>query len=96
MVLAVEMKGLLIGEAASDDDLTALTDSINHTDDVNALIHLRTMHLAPDQLLVAAKIDYRHDLTIAQLAAAIDRTEANIRTAVPIATTIYLEPDIRR
>ena len=96
MVLAVEMKGLLIGEAASDDDLEALIGSINDTDEVNTLIHLRTMHLSPDQLLVAAKVDYHHDLTVAELAAAIDRTEANIRTAVPIATTIYLEPDIRR
>jgi cation diffusion facilitator family transporter len=96
MVLAVEMKGLLIGEAASDDDLDALTSSINGTDEVNSLIHLRTMHLSPDQLLVAAKVDYHHDLSVAELAAAIDRTERNIRAAVPIATTIYLEPDIRR
>jgi cation diffusion facilitator family transporter len=96
MVLAVEMKGLLIGEAASDDDLDALTGSINGTDEVNSLIHLRTMHLSPDQLLVAAKVDYHHDLSVAELAAAIDRTERNIRAAVPIATTIYLEPDIRR
>jgi divalent metal cation (Fe/Co/Zn/Cd) transporter len=54
------------------------------------------MHLSPDQLLVAAKVDYHHDLSVAELAAAIDRTERNIRAAVPIATTIYLEPDIRR
>jgi len=96
MVLAIEMKGLLIGEAASDEHLTALTDSINGTDEVNGIIHLRTMHLSPDQLLVAAKIDYHHHLSVEQLAAAIDRTEANMRSAVPIATTIYLEPDIRR
>jgi divalent metal cation (Fe/Co/Zn/Cd) transporter len=54
------------------------------------------MHLSPDQLLVAAKVDYRHDLSVTELAAAIDHTESNIRAAVPIATMIYLEPDIRR
>jgi cation diffusion facilitator family transporter len=96
IVLAIEMKGLLIGEAASDDDLLALEASINGAADVNGLIHLRTMHLAPDQLLVAAKVEYRHDLDVQQLARAIDATEADIRAAVPIATTIYLEPDIRR
>jgi cation diffusion facilitator family transporter len=96
IVLAIEMKGLLIGEAASDDDLLALEASINGATDVNGLIHLRTMHLAPDQLLVAAKVEYRHDLDVQQLARAIDATEADIRAAVPIATTIYLEPDIRR
>ncbi|MCB0982765.1 MAG: hypothetical protein KDB17_19245, partial [Ilumatobacter sp.] len=57
---------------------------------------LRTMHLSPDQLLVAAKIDYRHDLSVAELAAAIDDTEVALRAAVPIAETIYIEPDIRR
>lgn len=95
-VLAVEMKGLLIGEAASDEMLTALQSSITSAPQVNALIHLRTMHLGPEELLVAAKIDFDHELTISGLADAIDTTEALIRSAVPIATTIYLEPDIHR
>ena len=96
IILAVEMKGLLIGEAASDEDLDAIHTSIASTTHVNGLIHLRTMHLGPDNLLVAAKIDYEHSLTVEQLAKAIDDTEANLRAAVPIADTIYIEPDIRR
>ncbi len=96
IILAVEMKGLLIGEAASDEDLEAIQTSIAGTTHVNSLIHLRTMHLGPDDLLVAAKIDYEHSLTVEQLAKAIDDTEANLRAAVPIADVIYIEPDIRR
>ncbi len=96
MILAVEMKGLLIGEAASDEHLAAIESSITSSDDVNGLIHLRTMHLGPDQLLVAAKIDYEHSLSVEDLAQAIDDTEANLRAAVPIADIIYIEPDIRR
>jgi cation diffusion facilitator family transporter len=96
IVLAVEMKGLLIGEAASDEHLEAIQRAINDAPNVNGLIHLRTMHLSPDQLLVAAKIDYDHSLTVDQLAAAIDDTEAHLRAAVPIADLIYIEPDIRR
>ena len=96
IVLAVEMKGLLIGEAASDDDLDAIERSINGAPRVNGLIHMRTMHLGPEQLLVAAKIDYDNGLTIAELAEAIDRTEVDLRAAVPIATLVYIEPDIRR
>ena len=96
IVLAVEMKGLLIGESAGDANLAAIEKAINDHPLVNGLIHLRTMHLSPDQLLVAAKIDYRHDLSVAELAAAIDDTEVALRAAVPIAETIYIEPDIRR
>lgn len=96
IVLAAEMKGLLIGEAASDEHLDAIHTAINGSDQVNGLIHLRTMHLGPDNLLVAAKIDYDHSLDVAELAKAIDATEANLRAQVPLDAVIYIEPDIRR
>jgi divalent metal cation (Fe/Co/Zn/Cd) transporter len=63
---------------------------------VDRIIHLRTLHLGPDELLVAAKIAVRHDETAAELARGIDAVEARIRAAVPIATLIYLEPDLDR
>ena len=96
IILAVEMKGLLIGEAASDNDLTAIYASLAGSDQVNGVIHLRTMHLGPDQLLVAAKLEFDPALDVAQLAVAIDGAEARLREAVPIAGLIYIEPDIRR
>jgi len=57
---------------------------------------MRTMHLGPEELLVAAKIAVRHDETAASVAAAIDAAEAAVRTAEPIARVIYLEPDVWR
>ena len=91
-VLAVEMKSLLIGEAASPDDLEAIRAAILNGTEVDRLIHLRTEHLGPEDLLVAAKVD----LTPAadrDTARAIDRVEARIRARVPHARVIYLEPD---
>jgi cation diffusion facilitator family transporter len=96
IVLAYEMKHLLIGEAASDRDLATITASLTGSRSVNSIIHLRTMHLGPDDLLVAAKIDFDHSLSMADLAVAIDDAEASLRAAVPMATTIYVEPDIHR
>lgn len=96
IILAVEMKGLLIGEAASDENLDKINASFAAADRVNGVIHLRTMHLGPDELLVAAKLDFDPTLNVAELAAAIDDAEAGLRAAVPIAKTIYIEPDIRR
>ncbi len=96
IVLAAEMKPLLIGEAASDSDLELINSAIVSSADVNSIIHMRTMHLGPDDLLVAVKIDFDHSLSMEQLAQAIDQAEAALRAAVPKATTIYIEPDIRR
>lgn len=96
LVLAREMKRLLIGEAASDSDLAVITNALASAPDVNSIIHLRTVHLGPDDLLVAAKIDFDHSLSVEQLAAAIDRAELQLRAAVTKNATIYIEPDIRR
>jgi cation diffusion facilitator family transporter len=96
LVLAAEMKPLLIGEAASDGDVAMITAALRSSAYVNSIIHLRTVHLGPDDLLVAAKVDFKHSLTVEELAEAIDHAEAALRTAVPKTTTIYIEPDIRR
>jgi len=96
LVLAAEMKPLLIGEAASDSDVALLTAALRSSAQVNSIIHMRTVHLGPDDLLVAAKVDFEHSLTVEQLAKAIDTAEIALRAAVPKTTTIYIEPDIRR
>jgi cation diffusion facilitator family transporter len=94
IVLAVEMKGLLIGESASDETLEAISAAIVAAPQVQRLIHLRTEHLGPDELLVGMKVEFDHTLDLHQLGAAIDRLEAEVRTAVPSARVIYVEPDI--
>jgi len=96
IILAIEMKGLLIGESASDDHLIEIERAIGDSPYVNSIIHLRTMHLGPDALLVAAKVEYDRTLDVPALAAAIDATETNLRAAVHLPATIYIEPDIRR
>lgn len=96
IVLAAEMKGLLIGESASDEQQSAIEAALTGTADVRGIIHLRTMHLGPDQILVAAKLDMAPELTLVQVADAINAAEASLRAAVPLGVTAYLEPDIRR
>ncbi len=95
-VLARETKPLLIGEAASDSDLEQIHAAIRSCPKVLSIIHLRTMHLGPDDLLLAAKVDFDHSLSVEELAQAIDQVEIAVRAAVPKTTTIYFEPDIRR
>ncbi|WP_433080426.1 cation diffusion facilitator family transporter [Dactylosporangium sp. CA-052675] len=95
-VLAVEMKSLLVGEAATPDQVAAIERAIVDGPEVERVIHMRTVHLGPDELLVAAKIAVRHNETADEIARGIDAAEARIRAAVPIARVIYLEPDIYR
>ena len=94
--LAIEMSSLLIGEAADPAQVAAIEAALTDSPDVSRVIHLRTLHLGPDELLVAAKIAVRHDDTALAIARSIDRAEARVRAAVPQAVTIYLEPDIDR
>ncbi len=95
VILVTEMKSLLIGEAATTEHQAAIQAAIEGTPDVRSLIHMKTLHLGPDELLVAAKIDLGPDLDATHIAAAIDAAEARVRSAVPIARVIYLEPALR-
>jgi cation diffusion facilitator family transporter len=95
-ILAVEMKSLLIGESASAEVQRQIVAALEDGTEVDRVIHMRTVHISPDSILVAAKIAVRATDTAAQVAAGIDAAEQRVRTAVPIASTIYLEPDIYR
>jgi cation diffusion facilitator family transporter len=94
IILAVEMRSLLIGESASRGVQAAIVAAIEDGPEVERVIHLRTLHIGPETLLVAAKIGVVHDDTAASVAAGIDAAERRIRAAVPIAELIFLEPDI--
>jgi cation diffusion facilitator family transporter len=94
VVLAVETKSLLIGESASPDMEARIVAAIEAGPEAGCVIHLRTLHVGPDTLLVAAKVAVPHDETAASVAAGINAAEQRIRAAVPIAELIFLEPDI--
>lgn len=96
VVLGIETKSLLVGEGASPEDLAAIREAINKHPAVEALIHIKTLYLGPDELLVGAKIAFARSKKLVDVANAIDAVEASIREAVPIARVIYLEPDVYR
>jgi cation diffusion facilitator family transporter len=95
VILAIETKSLLLGESATAPDQQKIRAALENGGAVS-VIHMKTMHLGPDEVLVAAKIAVEHDDTASGIAQAIDDAERRIRAAVPTARVIYLEPDIRR
>jgi divalent metal cation (Fe/Co/Zn/Cd) transporter len=96
IILAIEMKSLLIGEAASKNVRDTIIQSIENSDHVDQLIHIRTQHIGPDEILVGAKVEFSSALSADQLVEAINTTEDSIRENVPSVTVIYLEPDLHR
>lgn len=94
VVLAMETKSLLLGESATRDDVAKIRTAIEAGG--TSIIHLKTMHLGPEELLVAAKISIGRTDSGQDIAKAIDDAEVRIREAVPIARVIYLEPDVQR
>jgi cation diffusion facilitator family transporter len=94
--IATEIRSLLIGEAASDEVVNRIEAALLGEPRVQHIIHMRTMHLGPDELLVGAKIAVAPVDSAAQIAETIDSAERRIRAAVPYRSVIYLEPDIFR
>ena len=95
-VVARETQSLLIGEAASDEAERTIVRALEDGPELERVIHLRTVHLGPDSLLVAAKIAVRADDTAETIVRGIDAAEGRVRQALPIAQVIYLEPDVYR
>lgn len=94
VVLAVEMKSLLIGEAANERDRLAMRQAMAGHPDVSRVIAMRTEHIGPDDVLLVAKLHINPGLDVTRLTDVIDEVEQAVRRAVPSVRLIYLEPDL--
>ena len=92
IVLAIEMKSLLIGESATEEDRDRLRAALDDSPEIDRVVDIRTQHLGPEELLVAAEVDFADGLSGDQMPAAIAAVESRLRAAVPAATHVYLEP----
>ena len=96
VVLVIEMKSHLIGEGATRSQLAAIEGALASSPAIDRLIHLRTLHLGPDELLVAAKVSLNDGLDLAQAADVVNAAEQRLRATVPQRLVIYIEPDLYR
>ncbi|WP_147917984.1 cation diffusion facilitator family transporter [Ruania zhangjianzhongii] len=93
--LAVEMKSMLVGESALPEHQDAIETAVVG-EGITSVIHMRTLHLGPDRVLVAAKVAVETGASAAAVAWAIDAAEVRIRESTPLELVIYLEPDLAR
>ncbi len=94
VILSFEMSSMLVGESALAEDIQAIEKALQNASVVQSLIHLRTLYVGPDELLVACKIAISGEQSGANLSAGIDEAENLIRAQVPHARYIFIEPDI--
>lgn len=94
VVLAIEMKSLLIGEGASNEDWQRIRSVINSNSEVEALIHMKMLYLGPEELMIAAKVAFPPQSTAVDISRAINALEKQLRDEVKDARVIYIEPDI--
>lgn len=93
-VVGMEVKSLLVGEGASEDDVAKIEAAILSAKDIDRIIHMKTLYLGPDDFMVGAKISLQSSCTMLEVSAIINVAERRIREAVPAAKVIYLEPDV--
>ena len=96
VILGIETSSLLIGEGATDKDEAKIVEALEKAPGVSGIIHLKTLYLGPEELMLAAKIAVPAKATAQDIAKTIDDAEEAVRKAVPITRVIYLEPDILR
>jgi divalent metal cation (Fe/Co/Zn/Cd) transporter len=94
IALAIETKSLLLGEAASPEAVARIAGALTDTPGVERVIHMKTLHLGPEEVLVAAKIAVGPQASASEVSETINRAEINIRETEPMVTALYLEPDI--
>lgn len=96
VILGIEMSSLLIGEGAGPQDVQKIRKALSETEGVESVIHLKTLYIGPEELMLGAKIAVNENSSGQDIARIIDLAEAAVRAVMPVAKTIYLEPDILR
>jgi cation diffusion facilitator family transporter len=96
VALGIETKSLLVGEGASADDVRAIRRALDDHVAVVEVVHMKTLYLGPDELLVGAKVTFEPGMSIEGVAAIINELEVAVRDAVPSARVIYIEPGLVR
>jgi len=94
IILGVEVKSLLVGEGASDEDVAKIEKALTASKDIERIIHMKTLYLGPDEFMVGAKISLDASRTMSEVSAIVNLAEKRIRDAVPAACVIYIEPDV--
>jgi cation diffusion facilitator family transporter len=92
-MLARESKGLLIGEPASPDLREAVMRTARETDGVERAQIVFSVHMAPEQVVVALSLEFRDDMMADEIEATVDQLESRIQERHPDVIAIFVKPE---
>lgn len=93
-ILVKKVSSLLVGEGANSEDEQSITEAFLASPGIDRIIHMKTLYLGPEELMIGAKVSVTADKKVREVAAIINIAEANVRRKVPHAKVIYVEPDV--
>ena len=91
VVLAIECKGLLLGEAAAPEVVADVRAHVARFEAVERINELRTMHMGPSDIILAMSLDFRDELTAGQVEETISKLEAEIVEAQAEISRVFIE-----
>lgn len=94
VVLIIETHSLLIGEGATASQCKMIRSALQQAQHVDSVLDLRTQYLAPDQMVVAAKVVFGPEEEFAVATDVIRNAEARVRETVPAVRVVYIQPEV--
>lgn len=89
--LAMKTKQLLIGQSVPQAQRARMIEIVEGSPGIKRLVHLRTMHLGPEEVLVGMKVVMGDDTKAKDATQFVDALEARLRAEIPILKRIYVE-----
>jgi divalent metal cation (Fe/Co/Zn/Cd) transporter len=91
VLLAIECKAMLIGEAADPAVVQALQAMVEADPRINRASPVLTVHFGPHDLIVAVDVDFVHHLSVPEVEQAVRELEAKIKASQPDARRVFIE-----
>lgn len=91
IILAVETKGLLLGESISEEDILKIEKILKEHPSTVEHGLIKSIHFGPDSVLVGIDIEFTNDLTTDDLEKEVVKIEAEIQSQMPHIDKVYIE-----
>jgi cation diffusion facilitator family transporter len=94
--LAIETKGLLIGESATSDVVRGIRQIAQSCREIRHVNEILTMHMGPDYVLVNLSVEFDDAVSAADIEIAVAQLDRRIKQAYPMPKRIFIEGEARR